>query len=91
MLYLSEVDYPGWEVRVDGKPEKIYRANHAFRAVALGPGRHRIQMVYRPAYFYGGLAVTGLTTVILLFWGGVRRFRVRTSQKNSRSVDEPDQ
>jgi hypothetical protein len=90
ILFLSEVDYPGWKARVDGRPEKIYRANHAFRALPLGPGRHRIQMVYRPASFYGGLAVTGLTTVILLFWGGVRRFRVRTLKKNSRSADGPD-
>jgi len=81
ILFLSEVDYPGWKARVDGRREKIYRANHAFRALPLGPGRHRIQMVYRPASFYGGLAVTGLTTVLLLFWGGVRRFRARASKR----------
>jgi hypothetical protein len=91
ILFLSEVHYPGWKAVVDGKPQKIYRANHAFRALALGPGTHRIQMVYRPASFYGGLAVTGLTAVILLSWGVVRRFRVRTSKKNSRSADGPDQ
>jgi hypothetical protein len=91
ILFLSEVHYPGWKAVVDGKPQKIYRANHAFRALALGPGTHRIQMVYQPASFYGGLAVTGLTAVILLSWGVVRRFRVRTSKKNSRSADGPEQ
>ncbi len=90
ILFLSEVDYPGWKAIVDGKPQKVYRANYAFRAVALGPGRHRVQMVYRPASFYGGLAVTGLTIVLLLFWGGVRRFRAQTSKKNNRSLDGPD-
>jgi len=81
ILFLSEVDYPGWKAIVDGKPQKVYRANHAFRALALGPGTHRIQMVYHPASFYGGLAATGLTTVLLLFWGGIRRFRAWSSKR----------
>ena len=85
MLYLSEVDYPGWEVRVDGKPEKIYRANHAFRAVALGPGRHRIQMVYRPASFYGGLTVTGFTITGLLLWWILRHLSGARNQKKGPS------
>ena len=85
VLFLSEVDYPGWKAVVDGKPQKIYRANHAFRALALGPGTHRIQMVYRPASFCVGLAVTGVTAVMLLFWGGVRRFRVWSSKRQKQS------
>jgi hypothetical protein len=79
ILFLSEVDYPGWKARVDGRPEKIYRANYAFRALPLGPGRHRIKMVYRPASFYLGLTVTGLTLGILLLWGGFRRVRAWSS------------
>lgn len=90
ILFLSEVDYPGWKAIVDGKPQKIYRANHAFRALALGPGTHRIQMVYRPASFYGGLAVTGLTAVLLLLWVGVRRVRHGPSKRESPPADGPE-
>jgi hypothetical protein len=90
ILFLSEVDYPGWKAIVNGKSQKIYRANHAFRALALGPGRHRIQMVYRPASFYGGLAVTGLTIVILLIWAGVRRVRTGALKRKSLPGDGPE-
>jgi hypothetical protein len=81
ILYLSEVDYPGWRVRVNGKEGKIYRANHAFRAIPLGPGRHRVQVVYRPASFYGGLAVTGLTMLGLLLWWILRHASRARNQK----------
>ena len=68
MLYLSEVDYPGWEVRVDGKPGKIYRANHAFRAVALGPGTHEIRFNYQPLSFYLGLMISLICLIGLLLF-----------------------
>ena len=66
VLLLSETYYPGWKVRVNGQGQKIYRANHAFRAVALGPGRHILIFQYRPFSFSLGLAVSGLTFLFLL-------------------------
>jgi hypothetical protein len=64
LLFLSETYYPGWKVRVDGREEKIYRADHAFRAVALGPGRHTVTFEYCPFSFTLGWiisVVTGIT------------------------------
>ncbi len=66
LLFLSETYYPGWKVWIDGKRAKIYRADHAFRAVALGPGRHIISFIYRPFSFYFGLAVSALTCILLI-------------------------
>ncbi|MBI5603713.1 MAG: YfhO family protein [Deltaproteobacteria bacterium] len=66
LLFLSETYYPGWKVWVDGKREKIYRANHAFRAVALSPGRHSIIFKYQPFSFYFGLTVSSLTLMGLI-------------------------
>ncbi|MEW6185616.1 MAG: YfhO family protein [Thermodesulfobacteriota bacterium] len=67
-LFLSETFYPGWKVWVDGKLQKIYQANHAFRAVALAAGQHSIVFLYRPFTFYCGLAISGLTFLILVGW-----------------------
>jgi hypothetical protein len=78
LLFLSETYYPGWKVWVDGKKEKIYRANHAFRAVALGPGRHNIHFQYQPVTFYCGLWVS-LTTLL-----GIMLFFVRQRKKINR-------
>jgi hypothetical protein len=66
LLFLSETYYPGWKVRVDGKPAKIYRADHAFRSVALGPGRHSIIFKYQPLSLYLGLTLSALTLIGLL-------------------------
>src|SRR5439155_1569406 len=45
---------PGWRASVDGKAATVERANVAFRAVAVPPGRHRLTLRYRPAAVYGG-------------------------------------
>lgn len=84
LLFLSETYYPGWKVWVDGKREKIYRANHAFRAVALGPGRHSITFTYQPFSFYLGLVVSFLTliglTAFLIFFR--KNFSAKLNQRN---------
>lgn len=48
-LVLSDLDYPGWKVKVNGQRDKILRANGAFRAVHLArPGSYQIQFDYEP-------------------------------------------
>jgi hypothetical protein len=67
-LFMSEAYYPGWKAYVDNRQEEILRANYAFRAIPVGPGSHRIEVVYQPLSFKVGLAVSLLTVVML---GGV--------------------
>jgi hypothetical protein len=45
---LADLYYPGWTATVDGRPAQVYKANYAFRAVALGEGRHEIVFRYAP-------------------------------------------
>ncbi len=66
-LVLLDSYYPGWRVRVDGQESPLLRANYAFRAVALGPGRHRVEFRYRPVWFYAGLAVSCASLAVWLF------------------------
>jgi len=47
-LVLSEMDYPGWEVHVDGQPGKIEKISGIFRSVKLDPGFHRVEFTFRP-------------------------------------------
>jgi len=64
-LVLSDTYYPGWEVYVDEKRDKIYKANYCFRAVALSKGKHKVKFAYNPLSFRIGLYVS-LTTLLLI-------------------------
>jgi hypothetical protein len=72
---------PGWKVRLDDRPAPLLRANVAFRAVAVPAGRHRVEMVYRPASIAVGLTVSALAAVAgIAAWSAVlaRPRRART-------------
>ncbi|MBL7176165.1 MAG: YfhO family protein [Desulfobacteraceae bacterium] len=70
-LFMSEMYYPGWKAYVDGEEKKIYRANYAFRAIALNPGVHQIEFIYRPWTFWSGLAISAATIIGLMVLGVV--------------------
>lgn len=48
LVVLNEVNYPGWQVLVDGKPATNLRANYLLRAVAVSSGTHRVEWRYEP-------------------------------------------
>ncbi len=81
-LVLTDVWYPGWTATVDGKPVDIYRANHAFRAVAVPAGTHTVVFHFEPAsYFLGrrislvSLVAVAVLLLILAACAGRRRSR----------------
>jgi len=85
VLFLSDVYYPGWEVTVDGAPDRILRANYAFRAVALDKGEHRVCFRYRPSSFRRGAWVSLLTLAACAVWGLAQWRRVKTGIKPLRN------
>ena len=58
VVRLAELYYPDWQVRVDGKPEKLLRADHALRAVAVPAGRHKVAFHFASRAFTLGLWVS---------------------------------
>jgi uncharacterized membrane protein YfhO len=74
-LILSENYYPGWNVRIDGQPGKIYRADYLFRAVSLAAGTHKIEMVFEPPSFITG-AIVSLVTLGGLLLIGIAAWRL---------------
>jgi hypothetical protein len=47
-LLLNDAWHPWWRAEVDGRPARILKANVLFRAVAVGPGVHRVRFVFAP-------------------------------------------
>src|SRR3989344_1971974 len=41
LLVLTDVFYPGWRARIDGRPAKIYQIDYAFRGVVVPSGIHQ--------------------------------------------------
>lgn len=64
-LFVSDLYYPGWKVFVDGKEEKIQRANYAFRSVYVPEGDHQIVFSYQPQSFQYGLIISSISLVII--------------------------
>jgi hypothetical protein len=54
----SEVYYRGWEARIDGRPAPLLRGDHVLRAVPVPPGRHTIELRFRPTTFRIGLVIS---------------------------------
>jgi hypothetical protein len=60
LLVLSEMFYPGWSVKVNGKTEKIYKVNGLLRGIVVPEGQSRVVLRYAPVSIYAG----GILTVI---------------------------
>jgi hypothetical protein len=72
ILVLSENDYPGWRVYVDGQPADLLRVNYALRGVMIGAGDHQVSFVYRPWSVMGGLLLSLITAAGLIVLSRVR-------------------
>lgn len=67
-LVLTDSYYPGWRAYVDGREEKIYRADYLFRAVYLPGGRHRVEFLFQPLSMgLGALITLGTVAILVLF------------------------
>lgn len=64
-LLTSELWYPGWQARVDGRARKLERANGFFQALQLGPGRHEILLEYWPLSRHVGLWISALGLLLI--------------------------
>ncbi|PID86586.1 MAG: hypothetical protein CSB13_03640 [Chloroflexi bacterium] len=70
LLVLSETDYPGWRVTVDGQPAQNITAYTAVRAVCVPAGEHAVEWTFVPTvYWLGGLfSLLGLIVVGTAVW-----------------------
>jgi len=47
-LIVTELDFPGWQAELDGRPIPIHRANGLLRAVCVPAGTHELRFVFEP-------------------------------------------
>jgi hypothetical protein len=74
-LVLSEIDYPGWRVEVDGQPDQILSHQGLLRSVLIEDGEHQIVFSLRPKSLTFGLAGFALGVFWLFLAWRFRRSR----------------
>jgi len=65
-ILLADTWYPGWQTLVDGQASQALRANYLFRATPLAAGKHQVEWVYRPTWFYIGVVLSGAALLFML-------------------------
>ena len=73
LVVVAQTYYHNWHADVDGRPTTIFRANHAFQAVLVPPGKHQIHFFYQDRAFQIGAAISvamwlNCLVGLLLFW-----------------------
>lgn len=63
ILVIAQAYYPSWQARIDGRPEPVLRANHAFQAVEVPAGIHNVVLHYEDQAFRCGMVVSILAMV----------------------------
>jgi len=66
LVATSTPAWPGWKAAIDGSPAATTPYNHAFLAVRVPEGAHRVTLRYRPDGFLYGAAVSGATLAVSL-------------------------
>ncbi len=76
LLVLADAYARGWRARVDGEPAEIVPANHLFRGVRVGAGRHRVRFEYGAA----GVGIGAVVSAVALAATLALAFRARSER-----------
>jgi hypothetical protein len=93
-LVLSDPWYPGWTCTVDRQPERLFRANFAFRAIALPIGKHTVRFDFNPISYRRGKFITAASLAMLsivglasILWPPTRRPRKPVAFEPTRTTE----
>ncbi len=85
VLILSDLDWPGWDARIDDKPVRRSKADPRrppYRVLQVPAGKHTVVWTYQPASLWWGCVVSILTALVMVGVTCARRnpiHRVRES------------
>ena len=77
ILRLADLDFPGWQVTIDGRPAKNLSADFLVRAVAVPAGKHAVVWEFHDPAFERGLGISIAAFVVILLLLGFSWWRGR--------------
>jgi len=84
-LTISDLYYPGWKARIDGKDVPVYRGNSIFRTIPVARGSRELELRYTAPAARAGLLVFTIT-VLLVTAILVPKRRPARSEKQSQTA-----
>lgn len=77
-LVLSEIWYPGWKARDNGREREVLRVDYLLRGIHLDPGDHEVVFRFEPKSYAVGRGVTAAGAIacflaIAIVWRAGRR------------------
>lgn len=66
ILVFSEIYYPGWTARVDGKETELGRVDYILRAMKMSPGTHQVVLTFKPRSVERTENIAYISYIILL-------------------------
>jgi hypothetical protein len=74
-FFVADANYPGWRATLDGKRVPLFSAQLLGKAVAVPPGRHRLEIAFVSSTFIAGLSISAVSVATVLFalWAARRR------------------
>jgi hypothetical protein len=65
-FFVADANYPGWRATLDGKRVPLFSAQLLGKAVAIPPGRHRLEIAFVSSTFIAGLSISAVSLVAAL-------------------------
>jgi len=87
-VVITETAWTGWRARLDGREVPLGIGDHAFLALAVPKGSHRIELFYRPRSFELGAGVSAASLVLVAAVSLLRTVR-RKRRAGAASAEEP--
>lgn len=88
VVVLGDVFDPGWKAYVDGQRVDVYAANLALRAVAVPAGSHVVEFRYEPLSLRVGMAISGLSLLVVIAILGAYIRSLRMERRNQSANQE---
>jgi hypothetical protein len=83
LLVLTDMQYPGWSAKLDGRETRLLSAQGAFRSVIVPAGSHRVAFEFRQTSVYYGAAVTLLSLLGFAGWAYVEHRRRTLTERGA--------
>jgi hypothetical protein len=80
LVVISQTYYPGWKAYIDGRPQRLWRANYAFQALEAPAGKHQVVLIYTDHLLLLGLVLSATGSLVCAVWWKVGGTAVHPAQ-----------